>query len=984
MGEKLKDEPIELYEGIIISVDNLTDTTESDNDGKYSFNLRFNKKGTFDYTVNHPETGYCNNDVNVLFTVEDMPTTLKAKITEPEILIGDILPVEYTLKDYYDLDVETGLLKLYEDNILAETVNIYEDFTYIPPLGNHTYKVVFEGDSYVASTVDGLKCNVRKYHTSMILLSDTSRYKVGDTVTVHGTLIDEINRPISDAPIKLYDGDVLLSQSYSREDGTVTFDIDNISEGKHYLKLNYDGNAIYDDCISNIFRIRVRSDEPADINLYLYPESKILEADTRNIPCSVYACDRNGNPISTSFHMWTTYDGELSNSYNTNNDGWCNFILNTDAIHNCHGTVIQAISTIDEDVYSNIVFIRDYVNHPLPITDYGIVSEKSSYSYKDEVINISGYLIDIEESPLPHEELTISLYDGNTLIEKKNTITNVKGEFQSSLKNNGVRLDTLTAKLKYDGNTRYSSVSDEINIVFYPPRTTIDTYDVLTIYKDIATFNVPLNVIDEFNNPAIDGGIALTFESNEYTGTIVDGYYSFNNLNVPEAGEYPLLLEYDGNSYYEDSTKTFNLNVLKLDTSLNDITVPEIVYGDEFTITGVLNNIIRNTPVKNAQIKLYVDNTEVKTTTTNNNGVFNVKHTINDSSGPHTLQLLYNGDNVFKPSQSSTINVDVKRETSVLTLINPRSTYFIGKTYDLDGTLLTDDNEAIEEPVKLYVNNVLRQTVTPDNEGAFTFTYINELPIGEYTIRVVHDQSRNYTAAEYVFNCKVKEELIELYAYIDSMDGTGIVNYGEEFIVTVVDSEFEETNLHSSLFSNLIFELYDKNNNLVNIDYEDNIFLDSRVYTVQYGSENLLLPGNYSIKIISPASETYDYKEVILTFNIKDNLVLYAYDAGENYTSDIYEGDEFIVTVLDDYFGEGLDIYTDVYENLEITIYDSDENVINLPYEKNIYKDCTIYTMLYGATNDLPAGEYNILIVSPETTAHERKQVTLNITIKER
>ena len=984
MGEKLKKEPIELYNGIIISVDNLTDSTESDNKGDYSFDLRFNKKGTFNYMVNHPETvTYCNTDLNVFFTVKDMPTTLKAKITVPEILIGDILPIEYTLKDYYDVPVETGVLKLYEDNVLVETVNAYDDFTYIPPLGQHNYKIVFEGDSYVSSTVTGLTCNVRKYHTSMILLSETSRYKVGDTVKVQGTLIDEIDRPVSGGLIKLYDGNVLLSQSYSREDGTVSFTIENITEGRHYLKLTYEGSPIYDECVSNEFRIRVRSDEVADINLYLYPESKILEAETHNIPCHVYACDKNGNPLKTSFRMWSTYDGELSTVYTTGADGWCNFILTTDAIYNCHGTVIQAISTIDEDVYSNIVFIRDYVNHPLPITDYELVSEKSSYSYKNDIINVSGYLMDVEESAVPNEELKLALYDGETLIDEKTILTDVKGEYHASLKNNGIRLDTLTVKLTYTSNTRYTGITDEISIVFYPPKTTIDTYDSLSIYKDINTFNVPLTLIDEFNNNVIDGDIKLTFNNQEYTGVISNGYYSFTNLNVPEAGQYPIKLKYLGHDYYQDTTSEFNLTVLKLDTSLNNVNIPQITYSDAFTITGVLNNDTRNTVIKNAPIKLYIDNTVVKTVNTGTNGKFTITHTITDSSGPHTLKVVYDGDNVFNPCQSSSVTIDVKRETSVLTLTNPKSTYFIGNNFDLKGKLLTDDGEKINEPVKLYVNNSLKQTLTPDNNGEFTFTYLNQLAIGEYTIRVAHDQSTNYTAAEYTYNCKVKEELIELYAYIDSMDGTGVVNYGEEFIVTVIDSEFEETISHGSLFSNLTFGIYDSNDNLVDVDYEDNIFLDSRVYTVQYGADTLLLPGNYNIKITSPAGDIYDYKEVILPLTVKDNLKLYAYSTGENYTLDIYEGDEFIVTVLDDYFGEGLDIYTEVYENLVLTVYDNDNNVLELPYETSIYNDCTIYTMLYGATNTLPAGKYKIVVVSPATPSHGRKQVTLNITIKE-
>ena len=120
-----------------------------------------------------------------------------------------------------------------------------------------------------------------------------------------------------------------------------------------------------------------------------------------------------------------------------------------------------------------------------------------------------------------------------------------------------------------------------------------------------------------------------------------------------------------------------------------------------------------------------------------------------------------------------------------------------------------------------------------------------------------------------------------------------------------------------------------------------------------------------------------------MPLTIKDNLKLYSYITGENYTDTVNVGDEFIVTVIDDLFNEGVYIYEDVYQNLELTIYDPDNNIIDIPYELNTYKDLAEYTFLYGATNDLPAGTYKIVIVSPATPEHGRRQTTINIKITE-
>ena len=60
-----------------------------------------------------------------------------------------------------------------------------------------------------------------------------------------------------------------------------------------------------------------------------------------------------------------------------------------------------------------------------------------------------------------------------------------------------------------------------------------------------------------------------------------------------------------------------------------------------------------------------------------------------------------------------------------------------------------------------------------------------------------------------------------------------------------------------------------------------------------------------------------------------------------------------------------------------------ENNIIDIPYELNTYKDLAEYTFLYGATNDLPAGTYKIVIVSPATPEHGRRQTTINIKITE-
>lgn len=991
MGEKLTDEDIRLYNGIVLSNKYLIETKKSV-DGEYIFDLRFNKTGEYTYTIVHPESEkYCDKDTLCLVKVEDMPTTLTAEITEPWIYIGETLPITYTLKDYYNVDVENGEVILYEDNKIVQRINPYANFNYTPKVGEHTYKVVYQGDSYVTSIVDDLKCLVRKYDTSMFLLSSNSRYNEGDTIIVTGTITDELGRPVNNANIKLYDDSTLISQSNSKEDGSITFTISNLSLGKHYLQLKYNGDNTYNPCESNIFTVRVRSDALEDINLYLYPDYKILNMDTYTIPVNVYATDKNGNPISTTFKMWTTYDGEINTIHTTGSDGWSKFNLPTNSIHYCHGTVIQAISNIDEDIYSNIVFIRDYVDNPLIIEEHELFIDESTYSYKDDKIHVNGYLVDNETSVIPNEALTVQLLDAtNKVIDTETIYTNIKGEYNCTLTNNGVRLDTLKVKVNHKKNNNYTAFTDNGTVTFYPPKTTITSLSDTTVYTDITKINIPVNGIDEFNKNILDGWLKLTLNNNNYNSTMSNGAGLFSDITRPKAGVYTCDISYYGNvnqdqtggEYYQSSNTSFKLTVLKQSTSLTAV-YPRIVFSDQFTITGVLTNTTYNTKLASQKVYLYVDGVKVANATTKSNGSYSFKYTISDTTNPHEIYVSYAENDTYLGSTSGKVNVEVNKETSVLAVGEIKNIFFEGDSATINGKLLTDDGEVITEPVLLYVNNVLKTTLNPDNTGYFTYT-LSDLTLGTYNIRLQHNESDNYTASSTTASFIVKEDTLELYAYIDSEDETGDIYYGEEFLVTVLDSVFEEIYSRPEIYENLEFTIYDKQDNLLNIPLEVNTYIDAGIYTVQYGSSELIVPGDYYIKIVSPETVNYPRKELIVPFTVKDNLKIYSYLSSQSYDKTVNTGEVFIVTVIDKLFGEdGLsDIYSDVYENLQLTVYDSDNNIVNVPYEVNIYDDSAHYTLQYGSGDDgLSEGDYKVLIVSPATSIHGKKQTSLNIHI---
>lgn len=210
------------------------------------------------------------------------------------------------------------------------------------------------------------------------------------------------------------------------------------------------------------------------------------------------------------------------------------------------------------------------------------------------------------------------------------------------------------------------------------------------------------------------------------------------------AEELGSLLEEDTENYYLmeiyeliDATQK-TLTTLTINVPLN------IVYSDEFNITGTLIDEDNN-PVTSASVNLLVGNTIVETNTTNNQGEVSFTRTP-VHTGNHSFQLTYNGDITYKTSRSSIVERVIGKETSVLTLINPidQSNHIVNTSVTISGTLLDNENTGLSnKQVKIYVNNVLVDTVTTLNTGGFSKTVTAETS-GNMTIRAVFDGDEEY------------------------------------------------------------------------------------------------------------------------------------------------------------------------------------------------------------------------------------------------
>ena len=138
-------EPVEGETVELMGSGEVLDTSITDEDGEFELEYLINTLG--DHTFNckiEDSQEYCES-VSEDFTVtaSAMSTSLSATMSST-LLWGDDLNLAYVLEDYYDNPVTVGTIKLKEGNTVVASVTAGETLTYTPPLGDHTYKLVWE------------------------------------------------------------------------------------------------------------------------------------------------------------------------------------------------------------------------------------------------------------------------------------------------------------------------------------------------------------------------------------------------------------------------------------------------------------------------------------------------------------------------------------------------------------------------------------------------------------------------------------------------------------------------------------------------------------------------------------------------------------------------------------------------------------------------------------------------------------------------
>lgn len=346
----------------------------------------------------------------------------------------------------------------------------------------------------------------------------------------------------------------------------------------------------------------------------------------------------------------------------------------------------------------------------------------------------------------------------------------------------------ITFVASKDSNPSASSIlSNRVTIMDNPLPMQV-VLSISDISVDIGT-TVTLTATVKENGQSVGSGETVTFKR----GTTTIGTSQTNSSGI---ATYSYVTDTVGtlsiiavcNDVYSTAK---SLIVHKIATNLS-LNVPQLVYSDEFNITGVLTNS-QNIGISGASVKLkwQVNGTtyESSAETTNNNGEVTFHRSAPTSIQTFKFWLTFDGDANYEASNSSEETRIVGKETSVLNVNAPASLIY-GETLNMAGNLLDNDGSPIASAtVVMYVDGSSTGiSILTQSDGSFSISSGGGLSVGTHTFNFV------YAGDSYYTNVSLQKTVVVTQSY------NSIVCSANKSILSYADND--KATLYAQLMNN--------------------------------------------------------------------------------------------------------------------------------------------------------------------------------------
>ena len=283
-----------------------------------------------------------------------------------------------------------------------------------------------------------------------------------------------------------------------------------------------------------------------------------------------------------------------------------------------------------------------------------------------------------------------------------------------------LQANNYTVDVTYSGDRNYlaSNASANFKVKKHNSTITISNSDIVVGSDVILTFTVKSDA---------SGTVTVDINGEKVNVTISQGSATYTIRSISR-GVYDIVATYNGDAKYLSSQNTTQLDVARLDATLN-VAVSSVTYGQDAVFTIDLNNDASGT------VTVIVDG---KNNTAN---VINGEATLNlsdISAGNKNALIQYSGDNKYKPEETSkTFNVAKAEPIITIDVADIKegqvSNVQITITKGTTGTIQLVTPSGTENP-------------TVPRTGLLTRTF-EDLAVNQYTISANYGGDSNYLSA---------------------------------------------------------------------------------------------------------------------------------------------------------------------------------------------------------------------------------------------
>ncbi len=882
-------------------------------------------------------------DGKVIFTVKDL------EVNEYNVVAnysGDTNYNPFTIEDNLNADFTVGKANstVEVEAIPSIVYGNNETITVTVPIRNHTGTVtltingtVYEfikhltaegGDSIVLTNVSGLAVGLYnvtvKYEgdgnyndsenstlfevtqaepASIVVEPQNITYGQIENITVTVSPVEGYATPSGNVTITIVGTDIVKTLNLT--DGSVTFNIPDLEVETYMVEAVYSGDVNYTGINGmNVFKV-----SPAASNVTI-EVANITYGDTEYANITIPNINASGRVI-------ITVDGNIYQSSVLTNDTPINLALGDLAVgehtidveyfgdHNYNDSSAQAVFTVSPANSSVIIATQNITYQDIENITVTVPVNNATGTL---VVRING------------SEINRTKFNGENSPEIVINVADLAvGEYN------------VTAEYIDDVNYNNSANSS----IFHVDKANITDINLTALnitYGENGTVTITIN------DKNATGNITIKVNGTEYgPEELVDGTISFN---IPDlsAGDYDVTAYYSGDDNYNATEAQTTFNVDKATPTVYAVGT-NITYGSSEQITVIVDgkNITGN-------VTIFIDGDEIDTKdltqiSTGGRAVFNVPGL---SGGNHTVVAVYNGDDNHY-SSSGEDNFTVSKANPTVDVNTSNIDY--GEVENI--TITVNPVEGGETPT----GNV---TVTVTGPDGYTQTFeevpivdgnitipMNDLPAGNYSVKVTYNGDENYNAANATGNFSIGK--LDPTVNIDVSN----ITYGENETITVTVTGADGKAVPTGTV-----------NITVNGEtYEDQELTDGKVTITVPG----LTPDTYPVSVSYGGDENYTSQTGSGEFTVsKANATMNVN------TTNIDYGETETITVNITGSGDGVPPTGKV--NITVTDKDGNNWTFNdVPIEDGIAK---------VDAEDLPAGDYDVAVTYPGDDNYNASSVT--------